>query len=56
MLYALTRTVDYTTHAFTPDWKPIGHDNTNADPLALTNVSDDAFGMSGPGGVLFAFM
>ncbi|KAL6174168.1 hypothetical protein ACJQWK_00313 [Exserohilum turcicum] len=47
---------NYTTHAFTPDWKPIGHTNTRADPLTLTGVSDDAFGISGPGGVLFAFI
>ncbi|EMD63420.1 hypothetical protein GGP41_005918 [Bipolaris sorokiniana] len=47
---------NYTTHAFTPDWKPIGHNSTTADPLALRGVSDHAYGISGAGGVLFSFI
>jgi amino acid transporter len=52
----LIRTVDFTTFAFTSDWKPIGHTITESSPLRLSGVSDDGFGISGPGGTLFAFM
>ncbi|RAR11739.1 aat family amino acid transporter [Stemphylium lycopersici] len=55
-IHMLTRETDYTTHAFTSDWKPIGHNDTSAEPLALRGVSDDDFGISGPGGTLFAFI
>ena len=49
-------TLDYTTFGFPSDWKPIGHDNTTPVPLKMTGVPDEAFGISGPGGTLFALM
>ena len=49
-------TLDYTTYGFTSDWKPIGHDSTTPIALKLGGVPDEAYGISGPGGSLFAFM
>lgn len=53
---ALMRVVDYTKFAFTPGFKPNGYNSSSPIPLGLTGVSEDAFGISGPGGTVFAFM
>ncbi|CAO2651531.1 Nn.00g041010.m01.CDS01 [Neocucurbitaria sp. VM-36] len=47
---------NYTSNAFTPGWNPIGFEKVTATPLKLTGVSDHEFGISGPGGTLFAFI
>ncbi|KAF1833515.1 hypothetical protein BDW02DRAFT_569955 [Decorospora gaudefroyi] len=47
---------NYTISGFTPDWKPIGRNTTNSSSLEFTGVSDEKFGISGPGGTLFAFI
>ncbi|KAJ4363567.1 hypothetical protein N0V83_009863 [Neocucurbitaria cava] len=47
---------NYTTNAFTPGWNPTGFEKTGSTPLRLSGVSDEKFGISGPGGTLFAFI
>ena len=47
---------NYTSNAFTPGWNPIGYDQTAATPLKLSNVPESKFGISGPGGTVFAFL
>lgn len=47
---------NYTTYGFTPGWKPIGFDSTEALQLHNTGVADTDFGMDGRGGTAFAFL
>ncbi|KAF2269983.1 hypothetical protein CC78DRAFT_564091 [Lojkania enalia] len=47
---------NYTTHAFTPGWKPTGFDNTVELPLQSHGVIDSRFGLGGSGGQFFAFL
>lgn len=47
---------NYTSNAFSPGWNPTGFEETTASSLKLTGVSDNDFGISGPGGKLFAFI
>lgn len=47
---------DYTTYGFTPGWRPIGFDSTEALPLRNTGVDDTIFGINGSGGTAFAFL
>ena len=47
---------NYTSNAFTPGWNPTGFNQTTAVSLKLTNVSEGDFGISGPGGTVFAFL
>ena len=52
----LSHAIDYTKYAFTPGFKPSGYNSSEHIPLALTGVPEDSFGISGPGGTVFAFM
>ncbi|KAI2488551.1 Amino acid transporter [Pyrenophora tritici-repentis] len=47
---------NYTKNAFTPGFKPNGYDSLGSIPLRLRGVSEDSFGISGPGGTVFAFI
>ncbi|KAF1847508.1 uncharacterized protein K460DRAFT_392847 [Cucurbitaria berberidis CBS 394.84] len=47
---------NYTSNAFTPGWNPTGFEKTTAASLTLTGISDKEFGISGPGGMFFAFV
>ncbi|KAK1919372.1 hypothetical protein P3342_009096 [Pyrenophora teres f. teres] len=51
-----TYSENYTKHAFTPGFKPNGYDSLGSVPLGLAGVSEDSFGISGPGGTVFAFI
>jgi amino acid transporter len=47
---------DYTSHAFTPGWKPTGFDSTITPVLRSTGVDDAHFGIAGSGGRFFALL
>ncbi|PSN74606.1 hypothetical protein BS50DRAFT_19661 [Corynespora cassiicola Philippines] len=47
---------NYTTHAFTPGFKPTGFLNTETPILRSSGVADTDFGITGAGGQLFAFI
>ncbi|KAF2184605.1 hypothetical protein K469DRAFT_739270 [Zopfia rhizophila CBS 207.26] len=47
---------DYTSHAFTPGWKPTGFDSAITPVLRSTGVDDAHFGIAGSGGRFFAFL
>ncbi|KAE8831138.1 hypothetical protein PTNB85_07725 [Pyrenophora teres f. teres] len=51
-----TYSENYTKYAFTPGFKPNGYDSLGSVPLGLAGVSEDSFGISGPGGTVFAFI
>lgn len=49
--------IDYTTHAFTPGWKPTGFNSTVDIPLLRNGyVDDESLGIPGSAGRLFAFL
>ncbi|KAF2112752.1 amino acid permease-domain-containing protein [Lophiotrema nucula] len=47
---------NYTSHAFTPGWKPTGYANVTESSLSISGVSDGHFGLDGSGGRFFAFL
>ncbi|KAF2187484.1 hypothetical protein K469DRAFT_772116 [Zopfia rhizophila CBS 207.26] len=48
---------NYTTHAFAPGFRPLGFGNVTGHTTLTTRSTEDAnFGLSGPGGRLFAFL
>ena len=49
-------TLDYTSHAFTPGWKPVGYTNVTERSVSMSGVDDSHFGINDSGGRFFAFL